>query len=186
MVLYITGRVSDKTIVESGFRSEFDLNPFRQAFAANYGGVYTDYYIYQDAETSSDSLRIKNGDQWVAVWTGDVITGVSFAAYDALEWIRFYASKSSILADNRDSSTISAKIYTADKLGIDTTYSGTIDIDISCSRTTAKMRFIFTKGQASKIFKTDTYGLWGFPGTSKLIGGFKVDTAYIASVQAVI
>ena len=54
MVLYIAGKISDKSILESGFRSEFNLTDFKSAFANNYGGVYTDYYIYQDDETSED------------------------------------------------------------------------------------------------------------------------------------
>ena len=182
MVLYIAGRISDHTTLESGFRSEFNLTDFRSAFAANYGGVYTDYYIYQDSETSSDSLRIKNGDDWIAVWTGDAITGISFATEDAKKWIDVSIDRTSFMADNSESVLLKASVLLANKSGVDTAFDGNIDIPVHTSEGSRKLRFRFISGKASRAVTTTVAGIWRFPAI-KVSGYRNNNSATFESIQ---
>jgi hypothetical protein len=125
------------------------------------------------------------GDQFTLVWTVDVVTDISFAAYDAIGWIKFSCTKTSILANNHDSSIIYVKIYLADKVTIDTTYTGMLDINIKAPFKGSLMRFIFSKGQASKLFKTSTEGAWNFPVNTNLVGDHKLDKTTIITINAV-
>jgi len=163
MVLYIAGKIATHTTLESGFRSEFNLTDFRSAFANNYGGVYTDYYIYQDAETSADSIRIKDGDDFVAVWTGNTITGVSFAAEDAKKWVDVSVDRTSFMADNSESVLLKASVLLANKSGVDTAFNENIDIPVHTSEGSRKLRFRFINGKASRAVTTTVAGIWRFP-----------------------
>lgn len=191
-MFYVAGKIADKStapaygVVESGMRDPWDISLFSSAIATNYGGVSGDYSIFTAENSSTDATRAMAGDLWTPTWTGNSITALNFSAYDAKKWIRFYASKTSILADNRDLSIISAKIYLANKSGVDTTYSGTIDITVLAPNGAVPMRFVFSKGLASKNFKTSTSGIWSFPQTVKLIDDIKLDTDYTVTIKTII
>jgi hypothetical protein len=163
MLFYIAGKVSTSATVETGFRSSFDLNPFRQALATNYGGDYTDYYIYSVDETDADAIRIKNGDDFVAVWTGNQITGVSFTVEDSKKCISSTTDRTLFMADNREQLMLSLSILKADKSGVDDAFNEFIDIPIKSPDKIYKMRFRFINGKSSRSIKTDVPGSWIFP-----------------------
>jgi hypothetical protein len=164
-------------------RDPWDLDLFAEAIAINKGGVVGDYSFFTAADNSTEATRAMSGDLWVPTWTGNSLTAIDFSAYDAKKWIRFYASKTSIAANNRDLSIISAKVYVANKTGIDSTYSGTLDIMVLSPGGTVPMRFVFSKGLASKNFKTSRYGEWFFPHSVKLIDDLKLDTDYVITEE---
>jgi hypothetical protein len=191
-MFYVAGKIADKStppaygVVESGMRDPWDLDLFSSAIATNHGGVPGDYSFFTAADNSTEATRAMSGDLWVPTWTGNSITALDFSAYDALKWIRFYASKTNILANNRDLSIISAKVYVANKSEVDTTYSGTLDVTMRSPRGPMPMRFVFSKGLSSKNFKTNEYGEWSFPSNAKLIDDLKIDTDYIVTIKTII
>ena len=163
MVFYVAGKIATHTTLESGFRSEFNLTDFRSAFANNYGGVYTDYYIYSVDESTADAIRIKNGDDWTAVWTGDAITGVSFATEDAKEWIDVTADRTIFMADGMETILLKASMLLANKSGVDTSFNTTVNIPLNTSEGAKKLQFRFISGKASRSVTTKVSGSWRFP-----------------------
>jgi hypothetical protein len=196
MSWFFAGNKTTQVLLEHGGRQGLDfsdpsvMSSYKSAIATNYGTTSDNVSIYYVADDDAIVARITNGDQFVITWAGappsSEISGVSFAAWDAKEWIQFSASKSSILANGSISSIVYAKIYTADKLSIDTSYNGTLDIQIRTpTGQIVLMRFIFNKGQASRILKTTTVGLWNFPASAKTIDVFKVDPSYTTTINSV-
>jgi len=185
VVFWIAGRISDKVTVEYGFRDEFSLNPFRSAIANNYGGAYTDYYIYSVDESDADALRVKDGDEFSAAWTDDAITGLDFSEQDARKWIRFYASKSNIIVGGSDEVIVSSKVYESDKSEIDTTFSENVDVMINTPLRSYKMRFTFSQGQASRIIVPDVAGEWFISPSHNIGDDLCVDKSYVASFNSI-
>jgi hypothetical protein len=95
-------------------------------------------------------------------------------------------SVSSDRSNNNDTSMVYAKVYNSDESEIDTTFTGNLDIDVNVpSGKVSKMRFIFNKGQASKMIKSDTSGVWIFPASNYLVGNFKVNKSYIVKINSI-
>jgi len=182
MLFYAAGKISDHTTLESGFRSPFNLTDFRSAFAANYGGVYTDYFIYSVDESTADAIRVKNGDDWVAVWTGDDITGVSFATEDAKKWIDVTADRTIFMADGVEAVLLKASVLLANKSGVDTAFDANIDIPVQTSEGSRKLRFRFISGKASRAVTTTVAGNWTFP-ASKVSGYRNNNSTTFESIQ---
>lgn len=182
MLFYVAGRISGHATVEAGFRSPFNLMDFKSAIAANYGGVDLDYYVYSVDESNTDAVRIKNGDEWVAVWTGDVITGVDFSIEDAKKWIDVSVDKLTFSADNKEVVLVKASILLADKSDVDTSFDTNVDIPIKSSDSSYKIRFKFISGKASRAIKTSMAGTWKFP-LSKVPGYRNNNTVSFESIQ---
>lgn len=120
--MYLVGRIAEKD--DSDFRNGLvevngarnlprGVNPFRQAIAANHGGTYTDYFVFE-VTSDLDRGRIENGDEFDLVWVGDAIDGVDFALEDA-KWIAdFTTDKDDIDGDGADEAIVSVKVYQSD------------------------------------------------------------------------
>jgi hypothetical protein len=171
MLFYIVGKISNKSTIESGIRSPFDLTAFRTSVATNYGGVYTDYFVYSIDETTADAVRVKNGDDWTAVWTGNAITGVSFSTEDSKKWLEVSADRVSLMADGKESALIKVSVLTANKSGTDTSFVGTIDIPMSTPEGQKAVQFRFIGGRASRSIKAVKSGVWLIP--SQKVSGYR-------------
>jgi hypothetical protein len=174
MLFYITGKIADKTIIEYGFRSPFNLTDLRTAFANNNGGVYTDYYIYSIDETQVDAARIKNGDEFDAVWEEDSIVGLSFAKEDNYRILRFQVKddtnqlNDTVTANGIDKLTIYVSVWNSDLLSIDNTFNETLLLPLTDpDKRNAYVKLTIVNGLASKEFKTTKYGIWNIPNNYK-------------------
>ena len=190
-MFYVAGRIADKAtppiygVVESGTRDPWDLESFSAAIAINKGGVASDYSFFTAADNSTEATRVMAGDLWIPTWTGDSITALDFSAQDARKWLRFYTSKTNVVIDGSDEVLISAKVYTANKSAIDTTFGSNIDIIISSPSRSYKMRFAFSQGQASRSIVPDIAGEWIFSPSHNIGSDLCVDKDYIASFNSI-
>lgn len=178
-MFYIIGRIADQKVLEtSGIISAVDMNSYKTAVATNYGGATGDYSILTIDEKSADGARIRSGDKWEAVWTGATLTGVSFAAYDAKNFMIFKADKIEIVADGSDKCTITVLLTDADDKEITPDISG-IYIPVQSSDL-CKKKVDFIKGQAQFDFSTSRAGAWRFPSNGTLtIGDYRVKNQII-------
>jgi len=178
MLFYIAAKKADKTIVESGFRSSFNLTDFRAALAANYGGVPADYYVFSTDETDARAQRAKKGDELSPVWAGaamDEISDIEFSKEDAKPILRLAIDKISMMADGIDKVVVTASILLPDKSAIDNTFEGSIDIPCISPLGAIKARFQFLEGEARREISSDIPGPWAF--SNGKISGFRVDNS---------
>lgn len=174
MRLYIVGRISDHVIVESGIRSDFNNAEMRAAIAINYGGVAADYDIFTMNDSTAKARRFAKGDDWSAVWTGNTITDIDFTAEDNKKWLDVTASKNEIEADNTDGNLITINMLVPDKSGIDTSFTGRVNIMCRTPAGVNRIRFGFTNGVATKTIRTDKAGDWRIPANSDRMDLFRV------------
>jgi hypothetical protein len=177
MLFYIAGKRTDKSTVESGFRTSFENNQLRQSFANNYGGIYTDYFIYSVDESMVDAERIRNAEEFDAVWEGEDIIGISFNKEDAYKVLRFQVkditgvNNDTLIADGVDNLIISVSVWNPGLVDIDTSFNEMILLpltDPDNRRAFVKLQLV--NGLASKEFKTTKYGIWNIPNNYKFEG----------------
>ena len=148
--MFAVGKVSDKTLATiSGTYGSGD--PPDVAILANviadFGGVAADYSILHISDTSAKAKRVMEGDDFDLVWTGNVLTDLDFASReDTKRWIDVGVSKASILADNTDSLTLTLGIWKADKTGLATNQSTTVDLPVSTPLGICLIRCVFVNG----------------------------------------
>ena len=176
--MYFVGKVSDNSFVENSGTYQPSDPPDSAVLAnikARLGGADEDYSIYHISNTHSDTLRVLNGDTVTLVWTGNSVTGISFAAEDAKEWISVSVDKTSFSADNLDQVLVSVSVLLANKSGIDTSFNESIDLPIQSPSGTSKYRFYLVSGVSSKLIKTTLGGAWKAPSSSVRINGYRVN-----------
>jgi len=181
---FIAANKTTKAVLESGIRdSDFNdsnfLDNFLIALAANYSTPIENISLFSTDESSTDGMRLSNGDQFELIWSSSdstgIVTGISFSIEDSKQWLQFSINKSDILSDGIEDITIESKVMDSDNLNIDTTFNGTIDIQISSPRGPAKMRFSFNSGIASKTLVTTDAGTWKIPLSSKRLSTYRVN-----------
>lgn len=138
---------------------------FKEAVAINYGGSSSDYDVMEVTDPADES-RIRNGDEFLLTWTGDLISGVDFSPEETKQQIGFSVSKSQIIANNIDKSIVKVYIYQSDGVTIDTSYSGIINLEIKTPTGGTNRRLRFRKGYASFFIKTNDTGSWVIPSRS--------------------
>jgi hypothetical protein len=171
------GDKTTQVLLESGsisldFTNDSVRTAYITALASNHGVSLSNVSFYYLLDTDVSVLRIRNGDTWVPTWSGSAPTGelngVSFTTEDAKKWLDFSTDKTSAVANSKDRLTISVNVLTANKSGIDTTFSGDIDIPISLPEGQSKARFTFFTGKSSKAFKFANSGSFSI-GSRKLL-----------------
>jgi hypothetical protein len=164
--MYFVGKISDKSLVETSGTYLPDDPPDAAILTnikARLGGVDADYSVYHISNTGSDAQRVLTGDSVALTWTGDSVTGISFASEDAKKWIQSSIDKTFILADGVEEAIINITILTANKSGTDTSFNGNLDINIGTPTGGNKYRFYFYNGVASRSLKTTNAGKFTIP-----------------------
>lgn len=169
MLWYVAGNKTDHTIIETA-QISIDLSntnvrdSFISALSGNHGVSVSDISLYYVSSTEANVARIQNGDSWALTWDDDAptgeISGVSFAEEDAKKWLQFSADKTTVIADEKDTLTVSVSVLTANKSGVDTSVSGSVDIPVTTPDGGIKARFAFLTGKASKSFKFSKPGVF--------------------------
>jgi hypothetical protein len=166
MLFYMIGRKSDKKILEMGFRSVFDAAAFLSAVAANYGGIPSDYIVYTVDESDAKAQRINRGDAFTPAWTGagtaSAVSDIDFTTEDTKKILR-YATDQTIVIAGGASFTVTVTVILADSSGVDIAFGSTVDIPVRMPDRTAKMRFAFVKGVATRTIIPADSGTWIFP-----------------------
>jgi hypothetical protein len=186
MLFYIVGKIADHTILEVGTRAPFNLTDLRSAYASNFGGVYTDYYIYSIEESNPLAIRALREDEYNVVWEDDAITGLDFTPEDTYRIMRFEPRdeneivNDTLTANGVDYIDITASVWDCNVSAIDITFNNTILIPITNpDKKTAFVKTTFINGIATKRFKTLEYGIWNIPNGYK----FKEDHIKITNEQ---
>jgi hypothetical protein len=185
---FFAGKKSEQILLEYGgssldFNSATTRASFLSALSTNYGISTSDISFFVVGDSSTEVTRIRNGDSWALAWSNGmpsgVISSISFAAEDAKKWLQFTADKTTVLANNKDLLTVSVSVLTANKSGIDTTFSGDLDIPVITPNGGVKARFTFYTGKAAKTFKFDKAGTFkiGYRQTS-----YRIDNTVSAEV----
>jgi hypothetical protein len=186
MLLYVIGRKSDKKVLETGFRSDFDAAAFASAVAANYGGAPADYTVYTVDESDAKAQRVKQGDTFAPAWSGigaaSAVTDLDFTAEDAKKILRYEVDAPAVLVNGGVSVTVTVSVLLADRSGTDVSFEKDLDIPIRTPERAVKMRFSFVKGVASRAVTPTVAGVWIFP-AGKLAefrneNGVSFDTIY--------
>jgi hypothetical protein len=178
-MFYIIGRKSSNEIVEkSQIFTPVDMASYMAALRKNYGEECS---IFALEDNDDQVKRIKNGDEFAAVWDDDEIFGLDFSIEDNKKILKFESDKTSFVADGIDSVNISVSVLTpAEKL--DKTFNDVLDIPVSIGKITAKIRFTFENGVANREIKTMNPGTLVCPLNYR--NGFRMDN--ILTIDAVI
>jgi len=159
MYFYIAARKDTQVELEKvsnniDFSSSEQRNVFREALCANYSISDNNLSVYYVSEPNENVTRVTKGDTYTLTWTASTpdgeIDGVDFSAEDAKKWLQFSANKSNLIA-GEETVIISVNLLKADKTGIDTTFSDTIDVPVTLPNRNSKFRFNFISGQASTM-----------------------------------
>jgi hypothetical protein len=170
MLFFVAGKIADQTTLEWGIRNNFNLTDFRSAFAKNYGGEYTDYYIYSVDESNAGAVRAMKGDEFVVVWEDGAITGLDFTPEDTYRIMRFEPRdengdvNDTLIANGVDYVDITATVWDPTLTNIDTSFNSDVFVPIiNPDKKLAEVKITFTNGVSVKRFKTTEYGTWNIP-----------------------
>lgn len=188
MSFFIAGKKSTLTVLEKGSRSPDIvgnyIEPMRAALCANYSIPDSDLSLYIVPDSSEAAINIIDGFDHTVEWSGSEIVGVSFAGELAKKYVKVTSSKSTILADNTDSTVISVEVWKADGSGIATSVTASADVPILTPDGIKKVRISVVNGTASKTFKTTKAGVWQIPYAKKRFSNFRVlSIAEFESIQ---
>jgi len=173
--MYIVGRIADQAIIatRNGIVDEIgrdfiaDTNEVLNITAQNFGGAPADYVVYRLDDTT-EVPRYRDGDGWLATWTSDAITAVSFDVEDA-KWIAdFSLDKDTINGDGVDTAVMTLTVYLADGVTVSTLNANRI-IPILKDGGVLYTLMDLTAGVATVSVKRLGGGSYQFPG-SKDIG----------------
>ena len=184
---WIVGKKADLSTVEILNKTpEWTKAELKVVIPVNYGGVQGDYSYYQ--LSNNELKRVTDGDEYSTVWTSGDITSLSFTSEDSKRWVRFSSDVKKAMANGTDSIVLTAEIWLNDKSAIDTSYSGTILIDISIGRDIGILKLIFTSGVATKTLKSTNWGYWNIPSDPKQVLDessvkIRVDKGYALSLK---
>jgi hypothetical protein len=174
-MFYIIGRISDQKIIEKvEISSDVSLQKYKEAIAANYGGVDSDYSVFAIDKSDPALEKIYAGAEYEVVWDNSVISGVDFSVYDAKGSICFETDKTDILADGKDVCNITVKIIDAAGDDIKGNFADIrIPVQSPLCGVTKKVDLI--DGNVKFEFMTDKAGAWKFPADgTRMISNFRV------------
>ncbi len=180
--MYVVGKKDDLSIVEvSGTYS--GGNPPDSIILANvvarYGGTTDDYDVYGFSDTSGDASRVMAGDEFTLVWTGtyptNTITGLDFSVEDNKLWLHVTTDITQFIADGSDKCDVTFEMWTADNLGVDTSFNGTYLIPLGNPVRVGYASVTFVDGvSTTKSIRTTEWGTWLFPGVRTRLNGWKI------------
>lgn len=171
----IFGKTTDQTIIERGRRSDdVDIDKLKQAVAANNSCTPAQVAVYQLPDGSNVTARLRAGDEFVLVWTGNEITAVDFTVYDAKDRLRFNSDKSEILANGIETCKITVRLISASDADVSLNVSG-IYVPVQSPLGIVTKKIDIVAGLVRFDFGTTTPGLWHFPANGvKTIGNYRV------------
>ncbi len=191
-MFFIAARKDTQVELERGGRSLDFTNDairvaFRSALCTNHKISDSNLSFYYVADDDSSVTRVMSGDSYVLTWsavapTGEV-TGLDFSTEDAKRWVKVTASKSEILADNSDTTTITIELWKADKSGIATTVTANADVPVLTPNGPRKVRVSLVNGVATKSFKTAIAGDWVIPAKTRFNNVKVLQAATIEAIQ---
>ena len=187
-MFYVAARKDTQVELEKGsnnldFTNSTQRNAFRSALCTNYGIVDSNLSLFYVAESNASVVRIRNGDVYTLTWSGGEINGADFSTEDAKRWVKVTASKTEILADNTDTTTITFELWKADKSGIAAAVTTNANVPILTPNGQRKVRVSLVNGVATKVFKTSIPGIWVAPSVTRF-GNVRVwEQASIESIQ---
>lgn len=187
MSYFIAVRKDTKDILEMGGRSPDLIGPvlagFRAALCTNYRVTDDNLSVLVLDNNDASVARLRDGDEKSLLWSGSNLVGVDFSQEDKKRILKVTASKSTILADYTDTTTITVELWKADNTGIATGVTTTADMPIQTPDGIRKVRVNLVSGTASRIFKTAKAGTWKFPAVTKRFGQVRVGAS--VTVEAV-
>lgn len=186
---WIVGRKADHSIVEVlNKKPEWSKAELKEVIPINYGGVQGDYSYYKLSEQELN--RYDDRDDYTLTWVDDDITALDFGVEDNKRRIRFTSDKKKIKGDGVEAIVVTAEVWNAANTAIDTTYNGTMIIDIDSGRRDGLAELVFTSGVATKTLKTTECGKWRIPLNRKHVEdndneSFKVDKDYTLKLKII-
>jgi hypothetical protein len=181
---FITGRIVDQAIVEkTEISNNVDIAAYKEAIATNYGGISTDYSIYNLDSGSTEANNIRNGYECTFIWTNNEITGVDFS----IEYNRKLFTirtvdpdnkavvKDTMIGDNIDSIILQIKTCFADET-LDPSVNATalIPVIVPDGRI-IYLKAIIVNGIGNEIvFKTLLEGILSVVPTNIMVGSEKM------------
>jgi len=173
-MLYITGRISDKKIVErTEINSPVNITDYKSAIAKNNDGVSSDFSIFA-VEDASVCEKIQLGYEWSAVWDGSEIVDIDFSSFEAKNLLSFSCTKEEILADGVAKTEIYIKMVDPSEVDVNK-INEDIYIQVASPSGTVKKKVSILDGVASFTFKTTTPGKWTIPANiNSTIGEYRI------------
>ncbi len=175
--MYLVGKISLKTdaishngYVELSHRGNIPppaMVQYKAGLAANHG-VGPDDYDVKDVNdfSASDQDRVRAADEFVLVWTGDVITGVSFALEDAKNIVDFTTAsnqeEAKISSDGVDTVAVKVKVFEPNG-ATPLSLNGTEYVAVNSPLGTSVVKLDFTNGVANTNLKSALPGRYRFP-----------------------
>ena len=159
------------------------LTAFRQALCVNNGIDDSDLSVLVLDEASADAKSALDGAEFNLVKTGSEVTGLDFTPEISKRILKVNASKSVILANGSDSTTITIELWKADDSGIATSVDTSADMPIRTPDGAKTVRVTLTNGVFTKVFSTTKAGVWVIP-SAKRIANVRIGEAVsIESIQ---
>jgi hypothetical protein len=188
MSFFIAGRKDTLAILETGGRSPDIAGDIvaamRSSLCINYGIADSNLSMLVVTDDSATAIGISDGAEYTAVWTAGEITGVDFTPETTKRIVKVSATKTTILADNTDSTVITIELWKADNSGIATSVTAAVDVPIGTPTGPRKVRMSLVNGVATRTFKTLTAGTWTIPSPRKRYASVRIDNnLVIESIQ---
>lgn len=184
--MYLIIRKSDETVLERcGSKTSTDpvAIDILNNTASKYGGVVDDYtvlYVTDDTKMG----RLLDGDSFDFVYDGGGIIDLDFSVEDNKKWVFVSVSKSMVIKNGVDSTTITFEIWKSDQSEIDTTVNeSNLLIPIKSPLCEMYVKSAIVNGVCSFDFVPEEYGTYIFPFVRKHFGNYRViERVFIESV----
>lgn len=178
--MFLVGRKADQTDVPSHYGLveinglEYLVsgeNAFKDAIAANYGGVGSDYSVLE-VVSDVDKAKINDGDEFDLVWASDEITGVDFALEDAKRIVDFVTDKDIILgnggATNMGTANIEFIVYENDGTTPATSVTSNKVLPVQKGRELVYARAQIVNGSGTFTITGTEGKTWAIPAVNKI------------------
>lgn len=189
MSFFIAVKKSTSERLEMGIRrpnlKNGILKAFRAALCENYTITDSDLALLILNEDNEKAVSINDGAEFNLVWTDGELTDVDLSPELSKRILKISSTKSVILADNIDTTSIRFEIWKPNNSGIATNVNTTADLPIRTPEGVRTIRFNFVNGVCTKEFKTAKTGVWLFPAI-KRIENLRVEAVVsIESIQLI-
>lgn len=187
MSFFLAVKKSTGEHLEMGIRNPHltgvHLKAFRQALCVNNGIDDSDLSVLVLDESSADAKSALDGAKFNLVKAGSEVTGLDFTPEISKRILKVNASKSVILANGSDSTTITIELWKADDSGIATSINANVDMPVRTPDGVRTVRVTLTKGTFTKVFSTTKAGVWVIPSAKRIANARVGKSVSIESIQ---
>jgi len=173
---WVIGLKSNNSIVEVTTKdrnNDFTLNELETIIPAKFGGVKSDYTFYKLSNAQTNKLE--DGEEYVIVWTGNLVTDINFNVEGNKRWIKIFTDKTSVKDNGTNKANITIELWDKNLIGVDTSYNdNNFRLPIVFDNRIIFVRFAVVAGVANVKFNPTVAGEYIIPVERKRFDNVRV------------